>query len=305
MKKLLNIFLVCIGLSSMAQQRPLQSLYMFDNLLINPAYAGNQVQLSATGIYRNQWVNLEGAPQTATATVHSGFMKNKVGVGVIVASDKIGIHDDFSFYGCYSYKITFPSTLQVSMGLQAGFNNLKSDFNKLNNKSPNDPNLSGMNTKFNPNFGTGVFISYNKAYFGISVPYLLNNEIIDFENVLSNAKQRRNYYITGGKSFQTSKDVKVIPSILIRQQEQGPLSFDINTQLVLYDAVGFGLSYRLNDSVIGMFELKINENFHAGYAYDITNSQLNNFSNGTHEIMVNYRIKIDRIHKGLECPSYW
>jgi type IX secretion system PorP/SprF family membrane protein len=305
MKNILLIVFVCVGFSVVGQQRPIQSLYMFDNFLINPAYAGNQVQLSATAIYRNQWVNLEGAPQTATASVHSGFLKNKMGLGVIIANDQIGIHNDFSFYGAYSYKINFPNNVQLSMGLQAGFNNLVSDFNKLNNKNPNDPNLSGVNGKFNPNFGTGLFLSYRGGYFGFSIPYLLNNEIIDFEGVFSSARQRRNYYLTAGRTINVAKDFKVIPSALIRVQEQGPLSFDINTNFVFYDAIGLGISYRLNDSVVGMFELKINENFHAGYAYDITNSALNNFSNGTHEIMVNYRIRIPKLHKGLECPSYF
>src|SRR3954464_11272768 len=82
-----------------AQQRPVQSLYMFDPLLINPAYAGQQVQLSATMIYRNQWVNLDGAPKTLTATIHSGFYKAKMGLGLIITNDVIGVHNDFSLYG--------------------------------------------------------------------------------------------------------------------------------------------------------------------------------------------------------------
>ena len=157
----------------------------------------------------------------------------------------------------------------------------------------------------NPNFGTGFYLSYPGGYFSVSVPYLLNNEIIDFEGVISSARQRRNYYLSAGRTIEIAKDLKVIPSTLIRLQEQGPFSFDVNTTFVFYDAVGLGISYRLNDSVVGLFELKINENFHAGYAYDITNSALNNFSNGTHEIMVNYRIRIPKLHKGLECPSYF
>ena len=97
------LILGLLSVSSWGQQRPLQSLYMFDPLLVNPAYAGTQTQLSATAIYRNQWVNLEGAPQTFTATAHSGFLQNRVGLGVIMAKDVIGIHDDLSFYGVYAY----------------------------------------------------------------------------------------------------------------------------------------------------------------------------------------------------------
>src|SRR5882762_10603964 len=102
MSKYLTVLFISAGSLVYAQQRPIQSLYMFDPLLINPAYAGNQVQLSATAIYRNQWVNLDGAPKTFTATAHSGFKKKKVGVGFILSNDQIGIHNDVGLYGCYS-----------------------------------------------------------------------------------------------------------------------------------------------------------------------------------------------------------
>jgi type IX secretion system PorP/SprF family membrane protein len=109
----------------------------------------------------------------------------------------------------------------------------------------------------------------------------------------------------GGFTQQVSPNVKLIPSTLIRFQEEAPLSFDVNLITVLYDVVGLGVSYRLDDSVIGMFELQINENFHVGYAYDFTTSAIRTYSNGTHEIMINYRIKINKFHQGLECPAYW
>lgn len=102
-----------------------------------------------------------------------------------------------------------------------------------------------------------------------------------------------------------SPKVKLIPSTLIRVQERAPLSFDANLVTVLYDVVGLGVSYRLNDSVVGLFELQINENFHVGYAYDFTTSDIRLYSNGSHEIMVNYRVRIGKLHKGLECPTYW
>jgi hypothetical protein len=100
-------------------------------------------------------------------------------------------------------------------------------------------------------------------------------------------------------------------------QEQAPLSFDLSLVTVLYNVVGLGVSYRngggwsqnkkgfASDAFVGLFELQINENFHVGYAYDFTASGLAKYSNGSHEIMINYRIKIPGLHKGLECPTYW
>src|SRR5579859_559503 len=138
LNKYVLVLLVTSGTSLFAQQRPIQSLYMFDPLLINPAYAGSQVQLSATAIYRNQWVNLDGAPKTFTATSHSGFRKYRVGLGFILSNDQIGIHNDVGFYGVYSYKLPINNKKgTLSFGLQGGFNNLRSNYALLDPKEPN------------------------------------------------------------------------------------------------------------------------------------------------------------------------
>lgn len=293
--------------NAIAQQRPVQSLYMFDPILINPAYAGTQVQLSGTAIYRNQWVNLDGAPKTFTASVHSGFYKAKMGLGIIFANDQIGIHNDASFYGIYSYKIKVTQTSSISFGLQGGFNNLRSDYTKLNLKNQGDPNLAGVITKFNPNVGTGIFYRNKAFYLGASSPQLIKNKVFNIEDQATSSlsRQERYYYVLMGTTIKLSNRVKLFPSTLVRFQDEAPVSFDLNSTLVLYDAVGLGLSYRLQEGVVGLFELQINQNFHVGYAYDFTASALRQFSNGSHEIMINYRVKIQKIHRGLPCPTYW
>ncbi len=299
-------FFVCLAHSLFAQQRPIQSLYMFDPLLINPAFAGTQVQLSATATYRNQWVNFEGAPKTFTHTAHSGFRKNRVGVGYILTNDQIGIHDDIGFYGVYSYKLPLSKKATLSFGLQGGFNNLRSNYNLLNLKNQGDGSLSGVNSSFTPNFGAGLYYRQSKFFVGLSVPYILSNVIVGLDqSSATRVAQKRYYYLNGGANLKVSNKVKFYPSTLIRYQDDAPLSFDVNAFLVFYDAVGVGLSYRNNDAIIPMFELQINQNFHVGYAYDITTSALNQYSNGSHEIMINYRVKFAKIHKGLECPTYW
>jgi type IX secretion system PorP/SprF family membrane protein len=312
MKRIVFVLAVAASLTNgFAQQRPIQSLYMFDPLVINPAYAGTHVQLSATAIYRNQWVNFDGAPKTFTASVHSGFRKARVGVGVLFGNDQIGVHSDNSLYGIYSYKIPVSRRKNggvLSFGIQGGFNSLQSDYLKTN---PRDGAEIGALSKFNPNFGSGVFYRGKTGYIGFSVPYILNNKIIDIidpafnEIITPSGRQQRYYYLIGGMTRKLSPVIKWAPSTLLRMQDNAPLSFDINSLIILYDVVSVGASYRLNDSVIGLFELQINDNFHVGYAYDITTSDIRLYSNGSHEIMINYRIKIPRIHRGLECPSYW
>jgi len=301
----LCVFLL-FPLAGVAQQRPIQSLYMFDPLLINPAFAGTQVQLSATSIYRNQWVNFPGAPKTLTFSAHSGFKQNRVGLGIIAAKDQIGIHDESSLYFAYSYRLPlsrFDKSTSLSFGIQGGFNALRSDYTLTISR---EEDRFGVFRTFNPNFGAGLFFKNKKYYAGFSVPYMLNSELLTVNSAFQSAARRyRYYYLSGGFTQKLSNSVKLVPSTLIRFQDKAPISFDLTLITVLYDAVGIGVSYRLNDSVIGLFELQLNDNFHVGYAYDLTSSDIRQYSNGTHEIMLNYRIKITKFHQGLECPAYW
>jgi type IX secretion system PorP/SprF family membrane protein len=306
LRYIISVSLLVAALSPViGQQRPIQSLYMFDQMLINPAYAGVHVQLSATSIYRNQWVNLPGAPKTFTTSIHSGFLKNRMGLGLMVTSETIGVHENTNVYASYSYKIQLPYGGSLSMGLQAGFDYIRSDFSKT------DPNSTASTfyqafSNWNPNFGAGVFYTNRNFYAGLSVPYLLNGDLINaIEGVITLAQFSRNYLVTVGNTYQLNKDFKVIPSVLMRYEEGAPLSFDVSANLIIEETVGLGLSYRYFEGLVWMFELKVNENFHVGYAYDATTSALGLVSNGSHEIMVNYRIKIPRLHKGLDCPSYF
>lgn len=308
MKHGLIIFLfLMVTVQLAAQQRPVRSLYMFDPLLVNPAYAGAQVQLSATAIYRNQWVNLDGAPKTLTATVHSSFLKDaRMGLGLIASDDQIGIRHDVGLYGVYSYKIRLNREATLTFGLQGGFNNLKSDYTKLNIKAATDPNLQGVITRFNPNIGAGIMFKSKSFNAGFSVPQLIESKAFASEgNLPFGAKQQRYYFLFANYNRPIGKNLKWIPSTLLRFQEEAPLSFDINSTFVLYNTVGLGVSYRLIEGIVGLFELQLNENFHVGYAYDFTVSDLSQYSNGTHEIMVNYRIKVAKLHQVMPCPSYW
>jgi type IX secretion system PorP/SprF family membrane protein len=229
-----------------------------------------------------------------------------VGLGLIVGSDQIGVHSENSLYFVYSYKLPlsrFDKTATLSFGIQGGFNSLRSDYTLTISR---EDDKFGVFRSFNPNFGAGLFLRQKKGYLGISVPYFLNSDLLNVQTAFeSSARRFRYYYITGGFTQQVTPNFKLIPSALIRMQDRAPLGFDVTLVTVLYDVVGLGASYRLGDSIIGLFELQLNENFHVGYGYDFTSSDIRLYSNGTHEIMINYRIKITKFHQGLECPSYW
>jgi type IX secretion system PorP/SprF family membrane protein len=293
--------------AGMAQQYPVFTQYYFNELVINPAYAGSNVQLSATAMYRNQWVNFPGAPKTFNFSTHTALMKNKVGVGLMINHDEIGSYKNNHIYGSYAYKIHLQDAT-LAMGLQAGINLLGADFSKLDLNNPDDASFYNLVDEIKPNFGAGVFFSKKNYFLGFSIPFILNNKVAtSAENFLSEIREARYYFIRGGVVFPIDRmdKVKMSPSVLVRAQEGQPLSFDINNAFIFYDVFSIGTSWRLGDAFITYIDLKLSDKIHFGYSYDWTSSDINGFSNGSHEFMLNFRSIIRGVHKNPECPQYY
>lgn len=299
--------LLLIALTARAQQYPVFTQYYFNEMVINPAYVGSHVQLSATAMYRNQWVNFPGAPKTFSFSAHTSIVKGKVGVGMLVNHDEIGSYSNEHIYGYYSYMMRFPKAT-LSMGLQAGVNVLGADFSELDLQNPNDASFSAFFNELKPNFGVGILYNRKNFFIGASVPFILNNAVAtSIESFIAEIREARYYFIRGGfiSPLDHTEKVKINPSFLIRAQEGQPLSYDMNVAFIIQDVLSVGLSYRNVDALMTFIDLKLSERLHFGYSYDWTQSEINQFSNGSHEFMLNYRVPIRKLHGNVECPSYY
>lgn len=289
-----------------AQQSVVYSQYIYNGLLINPAYAGSHVQLSATLSYRNQWVNFEGAPQTSTFGAHTAVNKSKVGVGLLATNDKIGSYTNTGIFGTYAYRIQDRRGGVFSMGLQGGVHNFKADYTALKLKAGQDPKFNGTVSELKPNFGGGIFY-YNKKFFGgFSVPVILKHSNF-FSGGLEQLAMSRYYYLYLGAMLPLDRmeKVKISPSFLISAQEGTPLNADINLNVIFHNLISAGVSYRTGESITTLLNFKLSEKFNFGYSYDWVTSDLRQYSNGTHEFMLNYRVRLRGIHRDVECPQYF
>jgi len=290
-----------------AQLYPVFSQYYFNELVINPAYAGAHVQLSANSTYRNQWINFPGSPRTYSFSAHSSFIGGRVGAGLLVNIDKIGSYSNKDITASYAYKLKFPMST-LSFGVQGMLYFVGADFSKLFLKQLDDPGFVAIN-EYKPNVGAGVFYSRKNFFAGFSVPYLINSNFsaISADQVATELRQARYYFLRSGAVFNLDPkgDVKINPNILIRAQEGQPLSADINTGFIFFDVFSAGVSYRMGDSFISFVSLKLTEKLFFSYSFDFTYSNLNPFSSGSHEIQLNFRQKISSIHKNLNCPDLY
>ena len=176
MKNLILLFLLlAFAKSATAQQDPIVSMYMFNGLLINPAYAGTKPYVRGTLLHRSQWVGWQGAPISDVITI-DGRLKDKFSaIGVIVSNDRAGVTNQTDVYANYAYHIPLKTGLTLSLGLKGGMSWYSAKLGGLTAWDAND-NLyaQGTQSSFLPNFGTGAFLYSKRFYAGISVPRILS-----------------------------------------------------------------------------------------------------------------------------------
>jgi type IX secretion system PorP/SprF family membrane protein len=309
-RSFLIILVLGVGLLpviSNAQQNLVYSQYLFNGLLINPAYAGSHVQLSSALNYRKQWVNFDGAPSTATFGIHSSFKKEKVGLGLLLTNDRIGSYKNTGVFGSYAYIIKMPFGRRLSFGLQGGFNNFNANYSELNlNKGTPDDKFAGTFNELKLNFGGGVFYYGKKIFAGFSVPTMFKHNIF-YKKSFTQMVLPRVYYLHAGAMLPLNRmeTVKFNPSFLLRVQDGTPLSADFNINFVFYDLISIGNSYRTGDALVTFMSFKLSEKFHFIYSYDWTLSDIGSYSKGTHEFTITYRTRIRQVHKDVECPFFY
>ncbi|WP_256013647.1 PorP/SprF family type IX secretion system membrane protein [Desertivirga xinjiangensis] len=296
----LSTFLISLILSAttaFAQQEAMFTQYMFNTMALNPAYAGSRNVISATALYRSQWTGMDGAPETTTFTIDAPISNKRVGLGLQVFSDKLGITATNGAVATYAYRIRMDKA-SLSFGLQGSVSQYKADYTRarLEPSGPSYDNAfsSDVNTVLF-NFGTGVYYNSDKFYLGLSSPQLLANALPgnkDYQSKLN--KQHFHLFFMSGYVFNLDEDFKLKPSVLIKGVKGAPVEGDANLNLWIKNTFSIGASYRTNADIAGLFELQATPQIRIGYAYDHSITNLKSVNSGGHEIMLRYEFGLDK-----------
>jgi type IX secretion system PorP/SprF family membrane protein len=274
---------------------------MFNQMGINPAYAGSHKTLSLTALARKQWTGIEGAPSTQTLSVHSPIANQRVGVGLMFVHDKIGVITQTGFYNAYSYRIPFRNEGQLAFGIQGGFTTYNAEFSLVSDSDP--AFASGDIRETHPNFGAGVFYNTKDFYIGFSVPQLLQTSF-DRDNPDSDSKMIRHYFLSTGYVFTLDRLFKLKPGLLVKAVSGAPVQLDLNLSLLMNEILWVGLSWRSFESVDALLQFQVTKKLQFGYAYDFsTTTELSRINGGSHELMLNYRVIEKRSRKKI--PRYF
>ncbi|MFH7014536.1 type IX secretion system membrane protein PorP/SprF [Flavobacterium sp. FlaQc-52] len=287
--KLILFVIMFTAIASHAQQDAQYTQYMYNTININPAYAGSRGVLSVFGLYRTQWVGLDGAPKTGTLSVNTPINNSHLGVGVSLVSDKIGPTNENTLSADLSYSIQVSAESKISFGIKGSANLFNLDINKLNPADQGDPQFQDFSSKFSPNIGAGVYWHSDKAYVGLSVPNFIETNRYD-DNDIAIYKDKINYYFMTGYVFNLDhyQYIKFKPAALVKMVQGAPLQVDVSANFMFNDKFVAGLAYRWSASLSAMVGFQVTDGLYIGYGYDRETTRLNNYNSGSHEIFLRY-----------------
>jgi type IX secretion system PorP/SprF family membrane protein len=288
-----------------AQQQPVYSQYMFNMLNINPAYAGSRGVLSMVSLYRGQWLGMPGAPKTTSVSLDMPINEKRIGVGVQLYDDRLGVERSTGLNASYAFRIQTSESGVLSLGLQAGILNYHANYAEVSTFQSSDPSFYQNINGILPTAGAGVYYNTDNFYIGASVPALLKTKLTsgNTADISSITGKELHIFIASGFVSEINEDLSLKPSVLIKGTSGAPIQIDLNANLWIKDMLSVGASYRTGDSYVGMIEWQINRQLRFGYAYDKTFSNLGLYNNGTHEIML--RLEFGQSESKSVSPRYF
>ncbi|MBL7936187.1 MAG: type IX secretion system membrane protein PorP/SprF [Bacteroidia bacterium] len=313
MKTFKNTFLpliLILGCGAIkAQQDAMYTHYMYNTLVINPAYAGSREALTITGLHRSQWVNYKGAPMVQTLSLHSPLRNEHLGIGLSVTNDKIGPTNNTSAVLDFAYIMKLNKKSKLALGLSAGANMFQANLSSVQLDQQADPSFKNdVNNRFTPNFGFGAYYSRERFYAGVSIPKIMQNNYSDLNQTTTNTlagKEQRHYYFIAGGIIKMTDNLDFKPTTFIKVTSAAPIQADVTASFIIMKKVLLGAMFRTGDAFGALVGLDLTEQFHVGYSYDYSYG-LENFKyhQGSHEIVLRYDF-IFSSKKQIRTPRYF
>ena len=302
-KILVLIVLLFGGFQLMAQQVPHFSQFWFNDFVINPAVAGTKPYYQAKSNNRYQWVGINDAPKTFILSAFGPEKNKDMGYGLQLFSDVTGPTSRLGFYGSYAYNLRIKNDIRLSMGISVGMLQYKIDGSQIRLHDSNDQAL-GEETyaEFVPDADFGIMV-YGKNWHGGLVAKQLFNYSLDLDDVESLGMNAltTHFFLHGAYRYDIDNDWAVEPFAMLKYMYPTPLQIDFGTRGIWKKMVWLGVSWRSSDAVAIMIGYEYEEQISFGYSYDITTSNLQTASTGSHEIMIGF--KFSKIKKDKEVSK--
>lgn len=303
-KRLIFLILCLAFLTKLHAQWDAQfSQYWAVKAYYNPAFAGEIDKIRAVALHRQQWVGIENAPKSffVSADMPIQFFGMKHGVGITAFSETAGLFTNSSVSGQYAYKQFFGKNI-LNIGLQGSMHTIGFDASGIklvagdsiqvgNGGGGNTQAIAGAEAN-GQTFDVSAGISWiAKHYFlGISATHLLQPSFDLSETTTS--RIYRAYYFMAGCNIRLPNPLYEIQPMAMVKSDIGITQAEATMRLVYNKKFSGGASWRLNDGFVFFIGAKI-KGIEAGYAYDLSTSEIGKVSSGSHEIYLRYDLPVD------------
>jgi type IX secretion system PorP/SprF family membrane protein len=285
-----------------AQQEGNHTLFMYNPLIVNPGAAGISGYSSYTVMHRSQWLGFKGAPMMQTASVSTPAFSDRLGFGLTLQNRKVGIFETQTISMAWAYSLIKTTRFNCRAGLQGVVKRTALRFNDLEEASLflNDRSVvPTVSSRFVSNFGLGIYMTFDDAFLGFSIPSYLPNVLGINPFSATTAAESAHFYGQGGLKLKLTEGVKFQPSAMVKWVKNAPWSLDVNASLIVNDKITLGMSYRVGRTTLATigesadltFLLKVNDQLSIGAAYDWLLAPVSKYSYGSAEVMIRYDIK--------------
>jgi type IX secretion system PorP/SprF family membrane protein len=303
MKTNLLIFLLLsvIVFRTHGQSDPIYAQYLNNPFILNPAYAGHTKNLNASVSFRKQWSGFDGSPETLNASAHTSLSGNKMGIGLIIVQDRIGVNRNSDVLATYAYRIDLGQQV-LSFGLQAGVTNYRIDNSRLDVYDPNGMEFAENQSVLKSSFGAGLLLSGDRYLLGLSVPRMLKHKTSFGDEEVQ--FYRQHFYLTGAYTIFLSDRLRLKPSVLLKGVKGAPLSADYNVTIQADQKYSAGL-YARNLNAYGLIaQLKLSDRYRLGYAFEVPTNKSVGARFTSHELTLGINLDVLDFHDSSGISSF-
>jgi len=285
-----------------AQQDPQFSMYMFNPIFYNPAYAGVEGVTKVIAVHRSQWLGYNpafaasgGAPSTQTLAIQAPLFRFRSGVGLHITNDNLGPLNNLEVQASYAYHLAFKDA-KMSFGIRLGIFSQAIDIGDYNPIDANDPIIlafeEGNDSQVRPDIAAGVFYQAKKFYVGISATHLTQAEFDFGQNVINNPLENHGYF-TAGYNYEFNYKLVLTPSFIVRT-DFNEYNFDLGFVGTYDDKFWGGLSYRQGEAAILMVGANLTKDkaLGLGYAFDLVLVERDAKAATSHEFLISYKLPV-------------
>lgn len=291
-KAVVFCLLACVAASGFAQQIPLYSLNFDNRFVYNPARAGFNGNPELYLMYRKQWTDFNGAPETRAASFDMNVKKG--GFGVYLFNDITDVFRTWGGYFSYAYHLRFKSDMhRLSIGLSAGLQDYGFDREKAFVQNTDDPLLQGdRGLSFDGSAGLHYFVTKGSLLnlsLGLSAVSIYATDLKFLNNAAPTTLfvPDRHYLATLSNRFKLVNEKLVLEPMVIARFTEA-MNYQIEPGLLLgyKDWVWVSGLYRYDYGVTIAGGFKVHSAVKIGYAYDMALNDIKDYTNGTHEVML-------------------